>query len=371
MKTISYLRALSLFMMTGWALGSEWDEGLDGILLGEVVGPTETPYPVPNLYQALVLGPIPVESIPDRYLQAALKVHFASEIIRAVLMDAVEKIQGKKLRQLRLNQVPVALLLDMSVQVELFIEQSVASESALQSESQASVSLISEASMSTRSHRTNPTSDSTPVTSESDTPSNSEPGRSKQINTGIIVGASVGGAAIIILIGLALILCMRPRKESAPVVTPSKAPPPPTMRPTRSQPANVLGYSQYTGGSSGIVPRATPTRLYNESRPLDFPPSSGYEVPAWLSQSSDTQRRSLSASTSPSPPPVRMQGVTNQTCPLESPTPPDYMTLEGGTSSQPSNYKAAYRPANPQTSFGASRVASGSSNAGEGKSRFK
>jgi hypothetical protein len=38
-----YLRALSLWTVIGWTLGSRWDTGLDGNLLGEAVAPTDAP----------------------------------------------------------------------------------------------------------------------------------------------------------------------------------------------------------------------------------------------------------------------------------------------------------------------------------------
>jgi hypothetical protein len=59
-----YLRALSVWAMIGWTLGSRWDTGLDGDLLGEAVAPTEAPNGEMNLYQDLSSGSAPLSGAP-------------------------------------------------------------------------------------------------------------------------------------------------------------------------------------------------------------------------------------------------------------------------------------------------------------------
>lgn len=59
-----HLRILSLCVMVCWVLGTRWDDGFDGYLLGEVAAPTEEPYPEePNIYPDISFG-TPPKSFP-------------------------------------------------------------------------------------------------------------------------------------------------------------------------------------------------------------------------------------------------------------------------------------------------------------------
>jgi hypothetical protein len=56
-------QALLLCMVVGWTLGSRWDEGLDGNLLGETIAPTEPSYADLDLYPDLSLGSVPLSFV--------------------------------------------------------------------------------------------------------------------------------------------------------------------------------------------------------------------------------------------------------------------------------------------------------------------
>ncbi|PVF95532.1 hypothetical protein CPB86DRAFT_568329 [Serendipita vermifera] len=56
---MAYFRYLSLFMVIARTSGSRWDNGIDGVLLGEVIELTETPYPTLNIYSDVSLGTNP------------------------------------------------------------------------------------------------------------------------------------------------------------------------------------------------------------------------------------------------------------------------------------------------------------------------
>jgi hypothetical protein len=59
-----YLRALSVCAMIGWTLGSRWDTGLDGDLLGEALAPTEAPNGEMKPYHDLLSGSSPLSGAP-------------------------------------------------------------------------------------------------------------------------------------------------------------------------------------------------------------------------------------------------------------------------------------------------------------------
>lgn len=410
---MNYFRVLFLILVTGWASGSRQNEKMDGILQGEVVGSTETPCLVPDIYPDLALGVFPVGAVPDssegRLVRRMGRLEYRAPTCtdsqtacgdvcceadrfccegtassRCCLNGWICKFGNcvanpTALGTIKLTNNPTPSTTPVSsVTPEQPISQqssqSDTSVSTSQTEQQVSTSPTSEASRSSSQSRTtsrsrtaSTTSDTGSVTSESDSPSNTqEAGSNKKGKVGAIVGGSIVGTIVLIFMGLVVLFCLRPRKGSPPAVTFARALSPPMEQPIRFPPASGTEYPTYTDENSGDMLGVVPVSVYNRSTPQNDSTSLGYEVPPWLQQRNDPRGRLFGVSTPPSP---GMQAYMGLTPPSPLSSPPDYDSLEGGSPSYPSNAKAVYRPVNLQASPRASRVAGVGFNAGEGENR--
>ncbi|PVF90990.1 hypothetical protein CPB86DRAFT_472290 [Serendipita vermifera] len=362
---MDYHRALLLCLVIGWVSGNRQDEGIDGIPLGAIVGPTDTLRPVLAAFPDLEFSGIPVKSIPGaskgRLVGKMGRLEYRAPTCTEDQIACFEVCcqagdlccngaccpTGYECWQSIGFCYPEGAF-ESSQSTQSTTVTSVASEQSIsqqpsqsdtsappfQNEPQSSASLVSEASRTSSQSATSSQSDTADPTSN--IPANiNERGSSKQGNIGAIVGGSVGGAIVLILVGLVAFFCLRSKRESPPAFMLSTAPSSSMEQSTHLPLANVDGLSPYRSENSGTMPRAKPYLLSHELTPPNLAPTSGYELTTSMQQSNDTQGQRFDISTSLSPP-AGVQGVMD----LNSP-PPAYNSLEGGN---PSNAKAVYQP---------------------------